>query len=158
MVPRNWGIWRPARRRSYGWWHTAAANGVNSYCMVPAKSRSEKAEIWNTELGSSVNPQAGSLRTRGSAGFLPPVDYFQTDSKATIVIFEHVIGFRMSILPMNCQRRAIVRPHPPFAPAGGTPALLYRPAGSRGSKREIPFERNLSPPLSLPSDGPKGRF
>jgi ATP-dependent helicase/nuclease subunit A len=54
-----------------------------------SKSLSENPETWNTELGSSVNPQAGSLRHGGSAGslpagsggILPPVVRFQTASK-----------------------------------------------------------------------------
>jgi hypothetical protein len=50
---------------------------------------SENSKTWNTELGSSVNPQAGSLRYSGGAGFqpagsggiLPPVCLFQTGSQ-----------------------------------------------------------------------------
>jgi hypothetical protein len=53
------------------------------------KSMSENSKKRNTELGSSVNPQAGSLRYHcsagilpaGSGGILPPVHYFQTGSK-----------------------------------------------------------------------------
>jgi A/G-specific adenine glycosylase len=52
------------------------------------KSLSENSRNWNPELGSSVNPQAGSLRYRcsagilpaGSGGILPPVHHFKTGS------------------------------------------------------------------------------
>jgi DNA polymerase len=56
---------------------------------VAPMSRPRNSETRNTELGSSVNPQAGSLRYGGSAGslpagsggILPPVVHLQTDSK-----------------------------------------------------------------------------
>jgi molybdenum cofactor cytidylyltransferase len=54
----------------------------------------ENPKISDTELGSSVNPQAGSLRydrsagilPAGSGGILPPVVHFQTGSKLDQII------------------------------------------------------------------------